>query len=327
MLISARDIQHLNQNYSEEVPSPPVPSAELFNVDTALSRLGRYRFIKGVPIPISSCQRGTCCYVWSWVCWHGGCTHHRMQQDGQKDIRERKGIHWLAESFERAVFYHGPPTWTSVHCAASVHFHSLSVEPGRAASPLPIVSLILWSPAIWVPSSRTGRAGTVMCTWETHMGALPTRLLLVCLHLLTCWSIFSVTVSPLSTAREEVPWMIDAESCGQLSPRSVCFYRAYLHLWFVLSFLSPSAPLPSTLLLSWGWWSGKADLSPQGEFALLMHRTQCCTSESYCMLHCKHGGRHLAASSKGCSLWIFSPIFIKSDIDILHWSKTMGLDN
>lgn len=87
----------------------------------------------------------------------------------------------------------------------------------------------------------------------------------------------------------------------------LCSLLQSMHLWFALSLLSPSAPIPSALLLGWGWWSEKADLSPRGKFALLMHGSQCCTSESYCMLHCKHGGRHLAESSKGHSLWFFFP--------------------
>lgn len=126
LLPSAWDVQHLNQNYSEEISSPPVLSAEPFNIDTALSCLGRYRFIKGGPIPISSSQHGTCSHAWSQVCWDGSCTHHLNAAGRTEDIRERKDIQWSAASFERDFFCGGLPTWTSVHCAASVHIHSLS---------------------------------------------------------------------------------------------------------------------------------------------------------------------------------------------------------
>lgn len=125
----------------------------------------------------------------------------------------------------------------------------------------------------------------------------------------------SVTVSHLSAARKEVPWMIDAERCEQLSHRSLSFCRAC------------TCGLPCLFCLPLWWWSEKADLPTQGEFALLIHSSQCWTSECYCMLHCKHGGRHLASSSKGCSLWFLTLISVKSDIGILHWSILLKNSN
>lgn len=246
-----------------------------------------------------------------------------MQQDGQKDIKEMKDVYWSAVSSERPIFYHRPPTWTSAHCAASVHIHSLPVAPGRAVPPPPIAPQILRSLAVPAPSSGFRRSDVYL---KNPHGSAPNKtaphvLAFTCtLKHLLCHSLSSLPCQGGSTMND---W------CRELRAAlsEVCSLLQSVHLWFALSFPSPSALLPSALLLGWGWWSGKADLSPRGEFALLMHRTQCCTSESCCMLHTKHGGRHLAASSKGCSLWIFPPTFIKSDTDILHWSKTIGLGN
>lgn len=89
-----------------------------------------------------------------------------MQQDGQRTLGKGKTSsdqqQALRETSSVVGFLHELQS-TVQHLCTSIPFldkysfiHCLSVEPERAAPPLPIVSPILWSAAIRVPSSRSG---------------------------------------------------------------------------------------------------------------------------------------------------------------------------